>query len=163
LAIDGGDPRYESHARREKVQLTSQDSSAGIGASIQWHRSLLFLLARVSFTRTLPAFLIKSVRPLWARGHKFRSVCADKFTKEHSIRTGVRGITGDRHSLAGLDGFFCPPDIGEIQSARKFYCPLRDFAGVSRNIHEHHRVRIHEFELSDDARYRYDPLVVIDR
>ena len=72
------------------------------------------------------------------------------------------GIAGHRHVFAGLDRVGCPAEVREIQPAGKFDGPLGDFTGRVGDVHVHERVRIHEFELRDDARYGYQPRLIIN-
>ena len=71
-------------------------------------------------------------------------------------------VTSHRDSLASLDGVGCPTDSGEIQAAGELDHPLHDFTSLIGDVHEHHRVRIHESELSHDAYDRNQSLFIVD-
>src|SRR6266705_27999 len=52
--------------------------------------------------------------------------------------------------------------VVDVQPAGKFDGPLGDFTGRVGDVHVHERVWIHEFELRDDARYGYQPRIIIN-
>ena len=80
--------------------------------------------------RALPPLFLNSFETLRSCGQKFRAVGPHQLAKEHSLGTRMRGITGYRDPLAGLDGVGSPTHFGEIQPPGELDGPFRDSAGL---------------------------------
>lgn len=71
-------------------------------------------------------------------------------------------VTSQREPLANLDGVGSPTGFGEIQPAGHLDHPLHDLTSLIGDVYKHHRVRIYESELSQDAYNSNQPLFIVD-
>ena len=100
----------------------------------------------------------------WARpGSSCGAVGAHQLHKGHSLGTLPRRVPGDLHVFAGLDRLRVPARLLEIQPACKLDVPRLDLPSLVLDLHQHHRVRIHEPKLGDHTVHGDRALGVVDR